>query len=702
MPPFVACSTLPSDVVYMACTPYNMSDTSTHTTQQWPTGQVRLRNTSQEFVPQSQIKHSNSATLTHHTPYNTSTDSYRNIQDSVSQSADNIHHQLHQSMQHVSIHDSSAAYGAYTNMTDYDRNRAVSDAGSERHSAQQDAYSSQLYKTELCKSYTDTGFCRYGLKCRFAHGAHELRPIVRHKKYKTERCKNYMETGVCPYGPRCRFIHDDSEINQSYDTASDTYSNTSQPYNRQTYMSSPAGSIHSTPSHSRMHTPHQYTDAFSNHNAYTSPVSTVRSQTVSTSISPAIMPASYTTAYNHTNVSSSAGPRAYNSQYNAAGQAIPPLSLYQRNISQHSPHSRHTAPRGNAQLYNQHHISTRQHSQPLAHYSYHTQHQQPQQHHTAQYQRPAQYDAQHVTYSESFGADLQTEPADEHIEIHNSASSAALLRDFDAHDTDDTTDDLSAQQSVLTLLDDNAATDGAPVQQTVSILSMIQSPRNNKSHETNNDTTQQVDDGSASDMVSVSSSVDAQSKAARKAMSPFFSPVSTYSPTFTNMTTAVLPAASEQKTDTSTVQRTLSSNHTSYTSGNTIRQSSTLGMLRTPLSSSVYDGQPSTASTETSEYLRAIGHHSPYLSSSPALSSNSVASQLSPHQSPTIQPHKGNRDILTSATSSTKLRLPVFSNLSVATASTDDVDEQKEYVATSPLLHTDQLNSPNTASERKQ
>lgn len=63
------------------------------------------------------------------------------------------------------------------------------------------------YKTELCKSYTETGICRYGTKCQFAHGKEEVRPILRHPKYKTETCKTFHSTGTCPYGIRCRFIH---------------------------------------------------------------------------------------------------------------------------------------------------------------------------------------------------------------------------------------------------------------------------------------------------------------------------------------------------------------------------------------------------------------------------------------------------------------------------------------------------------------
>jgi butyrate response factor 1 len=64
-----------------------------------------------------------------------------------------------------------------------------------------------LYKTELCRSFQDTGICRYGHKCQFAHGVHEIRPVMRHPKYKTEVCKKFASTGQCPYGVRCRFIH---------------------------------------------------------------------------------------------------------------------------------------------------------------------------------------------------------------------------------------------------------------------------------------------------------------------------------------------------------------------------------------------------------------------------------------------------------------------------------------------------------------
>jgi len=66
---------------------------------------------------------------------------------------------------------------------------------------------SSRYKTELCRPYQEHGSCKYGEKCQFAHGQHELRNVNRHPKYKTDLCRTYHSVGFCPYGPRCHFIH---------------------------------------------------------------------------------------------------------------------------------------------------------------------------------------------------------------------------------------------------------------------------------------------------------------------------------------------------------------------------------------------------------------------------------------------------------------------------------------------------------------
>jgi len=81
----------------------------------------------------------------------------------------------------------------------------------------------ELYKTELCRKFQETGSCRYGAKCQFAHGEAELRPVQRHPLYKTELCRMYHTLGHCNYGTRCRFIHDSPDEGQ-YVGSSTTHS----------------------------------------------------------------------------------------------------------------------------------------------------------------------------------------------------------------------------------------------------------------------------------------------------------------------------------------------------------------------------------------------------------------------------------------------------------------------------------------------
>ncbi|KAF7469172.1 mRNA decay activator protein ZFP36 [Marmota monax] len=70
---------------------------------------------------------------------------------------------------------------------------------------------SSRYKTELCRTFSESGRCRYGAKCQFAHGLGELRQANRHPKYKTELCHKFYLQGRCPYGSRCHFIHNLNE-----------------------------------------------------------------------------------------------------------------------------------------------------------------------------------------------------------------------------------------------------------------------------------------------------------------------------------------------------------------------------------------------------------------------------------------------------------------------------------------------------------
>ncbi|TSK42141.1 mRNA decay activator protein ZFP36L2 [Bagarius yarrelli] len=97
------------------------------------------------------------------------------------------------------------------------RERAYSETGerSQQLQALQQKPGSQInstrYKTELCRPFEENGACKYGEKCQFAHGYHELRSLSRHPKYKTEPCRTFHTIGFCPYGPRCHFIHNADE-----------------------------------------------------------------------------------------------------------------------------------------------------------------------------------------------------------------------------------------------------------------------------------------------------------------------------------------------------------------------------------------------------------------------------------------------------------------------------------------------------------
>lgn len=74
------------------------------------------------------------------------------------------------------------------------------------------AYNLRRYKTEICRQWNETGECKYGVDCVFAHGKAELKELERHPKYKTQLCRNYhSKNPTCTYGVRCRYIHDLSE-----------------------------------------------------------------------------------------------------------------------------------------------------------------------------------------------------------------------------------------------------------------------------------------------------------------------------------------------------------------------------------------------------------------------------------------------------------------------------------------------------------
>lgn len=62
----------------------------------------------------------------------------------------------------------------------------------------------------MCKNFAETGHCRYGPRCRFAHGPRELVKGSVTNCFRKRKCNSYWEHGFCSYGTRCQFAHEDS------------------------------------------------------------------------------------------------------------------------------------------------------------------------------------------------------------------------------------------------------------------------------------------------------------------------------------------------------------------------------------------------------------------------------------------------------------------------------------------------------------
>ncbi|CEG63747.1 hypothetical protein RMATCC62417_00847 [Rhizopus microsporus] len=107
-------------------------------------------------------------------------------------------------------------------LIEYSKNTKKIKNTKKQQSSETEKKQKSLYKTELCRNWEETGQCRYGLKCQYAHGAQDLREIERHPKYKTQKCRTFHKTGACPYGSRCTFRHfslpgDDAKIKEEND-----------------------------------------------------------------------------------------------------------------------------------------------------------------------------------------------------------------------------------------------------------------------------------------------------------------------------------------------------------------------------------------------------------------------------------------------------------------------------------------------------
>ncbi|CAB4255678.1 similar to Saccharomyces cerevisiae YDR151C CTH1 Member of the CCCH zinc finger family [Maudiozyma barnettii] len=116
----------------------------------------------------------------------------------------------HLAQQQLKMLQSQFVDTSVTGQHQHQHNRIVHNDSSEQQ------VNKQLYKTELCESFTTKGHCKYGNKCQFAHGLEELKLKERRSNFRTKPCVNWAKLGYCPYGKRCCFKHGSDRDIQIY------------------------------------------------------------------------------------------------------------------------------------------------------------------------------------------------------------------------------------------------------------------------------------------------------------------------------------------------------------------------------------------------------------------------------------------------------------------------------------------------------
>ncbi|KAB0337971.1 hypothetical protein FD755_025403 [Muntiacus reevesi] len=94
----------------------------------------------------------------------------------------------------------SASYGTLKEPENGERSQHLLHLQQQQKGGGGSQINSTRYKTELCRPFEESGNCKYGEKCQFAQGFHELRSLTRHPKYKTELCRTFYTIGFCPSG----------------------------------------------------------------------------------------------------------------------------------------------------------------------------------------------------------------------------------------------------------------------------------------------------------------------------------------------------------------------------------------------------------------------------------------------------------------------------------------------------------------------
>ena len=97
-----------------------------------------------------------------------------------------------------------------------EKGRVESSSSSASDNEAKDNKQQVKYKTELCKNWIEKGKCSYSVRCKFAHGYHELvssaKVEEKSKPYKQVLCENFHKDNYCSYGSRCVYIHDERKV----------------------------------------------------------------------------------------------------------------------------------------------------------------------------------------------------------------------------------------------------------------------------------------------------------------------------------------------------------------------------------------------------------------------------------------------------------------------------------------------------------
>lgn len=65
----------------------------------------------------------------------------------------------------------------------------------------------------MCKNWEMKGECRWGNRCSYAHGEHELvKKTHLPKNFMTRACETFHKDGFCSFGKRCQFMHSERDV----------------------------------------------------------------------------------------------------------------------------------------------------------------------------------------------------------------------------------------------------------------------------------------------------------------------------------------------------------------------------------------------------------------------------------------------------------------------------------------------------------